>query len=226
MNNNQLDTIIIALTKLQPVYNNALQPGHDHIFSWLGVEFFVDQIRRIILPVSSLDQQWQTDDHGRIYATNQPILFMFRPDSRELSIAYFQRILAALLQEQDKPNLMQHRIGYFLTLMVAEVHYNPLALTTTLLALSKAIEQKQHKANIFDLIPDLVLDIVINDLSETEQHDYKKEVMVQQIELMKEVRPNIVAEIDELLQENSMEETLYIIQTQNLTYLSSHVFTE
>jgi hypothetical protein len=218
--------ILISLDQLQKTYEKAHEPGQDNTFSWLGVGFFVDQVRHIILPLTALEGQWQTNDSGMIFATNKPLLFMFQPDSRHLPVSYFQRILGDMMQSSQNTNLVAHRLGYFLTLMVAEVHYNPLALATTFIAVSKAIEQKQTRENVFDLIPNLLIDMAVTDLSAAEQQAYKHANMTQQIALIQEIRPNIAAEMELLLRENSMETTIDIIKNQMLAYLQTRMFFE
>lgn len=219
-----LDTILSSLEQLQKTYALAHQPGHDNLFSWMGVDFFVDQIRHWILPAAALQGEWQESENGQIFATNKALLFMSSPNSRDLPVTYFQRILADILQEQEHTKLIGHRLGYFLTLMVAEVSYNPLTLTTTLIAVSKAIEQKQTNENIFDLVPKLLIDAAMADLSEEELQAYKQANMAQQIALMQEVRPNIVAEMETLLQNNSMETAIDVIRSRMLSSLQTRIF--
>ena len=224
--NNKLDEILDSLDQLQKIYIEVHEPGHDNTFSWLGVDFFVDQMRHIIMPLALLDGQWQTNDAGMIFATNQPMLFINQPDSRDLPVAYFQRILAEMLQASQNKNLIGHRLGYFLTLLVAEARFNPLALTTTFLAVLKAIEQQQTKENIFDLLPGLLIDAATANLSEEELHAYKQTNMAQQIRLMQEFRPTIVAEMDELLFTYSMEATINIIKNRLLADMQTRIFFE
>jgi hypothetical protein len=216
--------ILDLLNQLQAQYIEAHHPGHDNTFSWLGIDFFVDQMRHIIMPLAPLEGEWQTNDAGMIFAINKPLLFLNQPDSRDLPVTYFQRILAEMLQEPQKTKLVPHRLGYFLTLMVAEVTYNPLALTTTFLTVLKAIEQQQTQENIFDLLPGLLIDAATANLSEEDLHAYKQTNMTQQITLMQEVRPNIVAEMDALLRDNSMETTIDIIKNRLLTDLQTKIF--
>lgn len=218
--------ILQSLNQLQAHYIEAHQPGHDNTFSWLGIDFFVDQMRHIIMPLAPLEGEWQTNDAGMIFAINKPLLFLNQPDSRDLSVTYFQRVLAEMLQAPQKTNLLAHRLGYFLTLMVAEVTYNPLALTTTFLTVLKAIEQQQTEANIFDLLPNLLIDAATANLSEEALHAYKQANLAQQIKLMQEFRPTIVSEMDELLSENSMETTIDIIKKRLLAYLQTRIFFE
>jgi hypothetical protein len=218
--------ILNSLDQLQKIYIDTHQAGHDNLFSWLGIDFFVDQVRHIILPLAPLAGEWQINEDGRIFATNKPLLFMFEPDSRHLPVTYFQRILADLVQNPPKTKLVPHRLGYFLTLMVAEAHYNPLALTTTFLAVAQAIEQKQLNENIFDLVPNLLIDIATANISEEESQAYKQANMARQIALMQEVNPDIVTEIDALLRENSMETTIDIIKNQMIAYLQTKIFFE
>ena len=224
--NNKQNEILDSLDQLQIMYAEAHEPGHDNTFSWLGVDFFVDQMRHIIMPLAPLDGEWQTNDAGMIFAINKPLLFLNQPDSRDLSVTYFQRILADMLQTPQKTNLLAHRLGYFLTLMVAEVTYNPLALITTFLTVLKAIEQQQTKENIFDLLPGLLIDAATANLSEEDLHAYKQANLAQQIKLMQAFRPNIVAEIDELLSIYDMETTINILKTRLLAYLQTRVFFE
>jgi hypothetical protein len=224
--NNKLYEILDSLDQLQKTYAEAHEAGHDNIFTWLGVDFFVDQMRHIIMPLAPLDGQWQTNDAGMIFATNQPMLFINQPDSRDLPVTYFQRILAEMVQASQNRNLIGHRLGYFLTLMVAEARFNPLALPTTFLAVLKAIEQQQTKENIFDLLPGLLIDAATANLSEKELHAYKQSNMAQQIRLMQEFRPTIVAEIDELLSTYSMEITIDMIKNRLIAYLQTRIFFE
>ncbi len=151
---------------------------------------------------------------------------MNQPDSRDLPVTYFQRILAEMLHAPQQTNLVAHRLGYFLTLMVAEVTYNPLALITTFLTVLKAIEQQQTQENVFDLLPGLLIDAATANLSEEDLHAYKQANLAQQIKLMQEFRPAIVAEIDELLSRYDMETTIDIIKTRLLAYLQTRVFFE
>lgn len=223
---NKQNKILDSLNQIQQTYIKAHQPGQSNTFFWLGVEFFVDQMRHIIMPLAPLDGEWQTNDADMIFATNKALLFMFEPDSRHLPVSYFQRILGEMLQAPQKTNLVPHRLGYFLTLMVAEVTYNPLALTTTFLTVLKAIEQKQTEENIFDLLPRLLIDAATANLSEEDLHAYKQANMAQQIELMQEFKPTIVAEMDELLSTYSMEETINIINNRLLAYLQTRIFFE
>ena len=225
MSNKQNKTLD-SLDQLQQTYVKAHQPDQNNTFPWRGVDFFVDQMRHIIMPLAPLDGEWQTNDAGMIFATNKAMLFMFQPDSRHLPVSYFQRILAEMLQEPEKTNLVPHRLGYFLTLMVAEVRYNPLALTTTFLVLLKAIEQQQTKENVFDLLPSLLIDVANANLPEEELQAYKQANMAQQIKLMQEFRPTIVAEMDELLSQYSMETTIDIIRNRLLTDLRTRIFFE
>lgn len=225
MSNNQ-NKLLDSLDQLQQTYVKAHQPDQNNTFSWLGIDFFVDQMRHIIMPLAPLEGEWQTNDEGSIFATNKPLLFMFEPDSRHLPVSYFQRILTDMVQNPPKTKLIPHRLGYFLTLMVAETHYNPLILTTTFLALAQAIEQKKLNENIFDLLPNLLIDAAVANLSEEEMQAYKQANMAQQIALMQTVNPDIVAEMDALLRDNSMETTIDLIKNQMLAYLQTRIFFE
>ncbi len=63
------NVILHALNQLQAQYIEAHQPGNDNTFSWLGIDFFVDQMRHIVMPLAPLEGEWQINDAGMIFAT-------------------------------------------------------------------------------------------------------------------------------------------------------------
>jgi len=75
-------------------------------------------------------------------------------------------------------------------------------------------------------LPSLLIDVANANLPEEELQAYKQANMAQQIKLMQEFRPTIVAEMDELLSQYSMETTIDIIRNRLLTDLRTRIFFE
>ena len=225
------DRIAKMLAHLRDEYRRAIQPSEDNTLSWFDLQFFVDQVRHLIVPAEQVAERWERRE-GKALILNHPIpvLDIYVGRGRSFVIHDFVEIMQAMAEDGERPFMSESSLGHFLSLMVVEPHFNPLAEITTMLAAAHALaEGGRENDNIFRLIPPTVTtEVDVATIPGFDLNDQARlsaeEIAQREIELVKTIKPNLLEEIDTLLLQHERAEVVRILQEALREYVRAHLF--
>lgn len=219
-----------AVARLRSEYRRALGSTEDNTMSWFGTPFFVDQIRYLIVPAAQVGNRWERRG-GKALLLNRPvpIVDIYIGAGRSFIVHDFMEIMRALAEDGEQPFMDESSLGHFLSLMVVEPDFNPLAEVTTMLAVAHALAQGRENDNIFRLIPPTVtteVDFTTIPGFDPNQHARlsAEDIAQRELELVKTIKPDLLQEIDRLLVEHDRAEVIRMLRDELRDYVRSHVF--
>lgn len=222
--------IASTLARLRSEYQRTVHAHEDNVLSWFGMTFFVDQIRHLIVPAEQVGGRWERRN-GKALIVNYPIpvtgIYVGR--GRSFTVHDFRQIMEAMAEGGERPFMDESSLGHFLSLMVVEPHFNPLAEITTMLAVAHALAEGREDDNIFDLVPPTItteVDIASIPDFDPDQHARAsaEEIAQREIALVKSIKPDYLAEIDTLLERHDRAEVIRVLKEELRDYVRTHLF--
>ncbi|WP_428261547.1 hypothetical protein [Haliangium sp.] len=218
------------LTRLRSEYERAVNAAEDNALIWFEMSFFVDQVRHLIVPAAQVGGRWERRS-GKALIANRPIpvVEIYVGRGRSFTVHNFLEIMKAMAEDGERPFMDESSLGHFLSLMVVEPHFNPLAEITTLLAVAHALAEGREGDNVFDLIPPTVtteVDTAAIPGFDLGQHARSSadEIAQREIALIKTIKPDFLTEIDALLEQHDRTEVIRILRDELHDYVRTHLF--